>query len=81
MISGLSCAIHMRGLLRLSQHVEILTIGSTKFSLKNLVNPWMIALLVLGPLLLAYILVVHLLILTINVLNNFSMHLMILHGA
>jgi hypothetical protein len=33
-ISSLSCAIHMRCLLRLNQHVEILTIGSIKLSHK-----------------------------------------------
>jgi hypothetical protein len=80
-MSGLSCAIPMRGLLRLSLHVEILIIGSTKPSLRNLVNPWRIALLVLSPLSVAYVLVVHLLILTMNVLSNFSMCLMILYGA
>jgi hypothetical protein len=67
--------------MRLSLHVEILTIGSTKPSLRNLVNPWMIDLLVLNPFSVAYVLVVHLLILTMNVLNNFSMRLMILYGA
>jgi hypothetical protein len=41
----------------------------------------MIALLDLSPLLVAYALVVLLLILTMNVLNNFSMLLMILYGA
>jgi hypothetical protein len=67
--------------MRLSLHVEILTIGSTKPSLRNLVNPWMIDLLVLSPFSVAYVLVVHLVILTMNVLNNFSMRLMILYGA
>jgi hypothetical protein len=41
----------------------------------------MIALLALCPLSVAYALVVLLLILTMNVLNNFSMLLMILYGA
>jgi hypothetical protein len=41
----------------------------------------MITLLALSLLLVAYALVVLLLILTMNVLNNFSMHLMILYGA
>jgi hypothetical protein len=41
----------------------------------------MIALLALSPLLVAYVLVILLLILAMNVLNNFSMHLMILYGA
>jgi hypothetical protein len=71
----------MRGLLRLSLYIEILKIGSTKLSLRNLVNHWMIALLVLSLLSLAYVLVVHLLILATNVLNNFSIHLMILYEA
>jgi hypothetical protein len=35
---GLSCAIPMRDLLRLSLYVGILIIGSTKLSLRNLVN-------------------------------------------
>jgi hypothetical protein len=78
---GLSCAIPMRGLLRLSLYIEILKIGSTKLSLRNLVNHWMIDLLVLSLLSLAYVLVVHLLILSMNVLNNFSIHLMILYEA
>jgi hypothetical protein len=71
----------MRGLLRLSLYIEILKISSTKLSLRNLVNHWMIALLVLSLLSLAYVLVVHLLILATNVLNNFSIHLMILYEA
>jgi hypothetical protein len=41
----------------------------------------MIALLVLSPLSVAYVLVFLLLILIMNVLNNFSMHLMIQYGA
>jgi hypothetical protein len=36
---GLSCATHMRALLRLSLHVEILIIGSTRLSLRNLESP------------------------------------------
>jgi hypothetical protein len=43
MISGLSCAIPMRGLMRLSLHIGILIIGSNKLSLINLVNPRTIA--------------------------------------
>jgi hypothetical protein len=38
LMSSLSCAIPMRGLLRLSLHVEIFIIGSTRLSLRNLVN-------------------------------------------
>jgi hypothetical protein len=41
----------------------------------------MTVLLTLSPLSVAYVLVVLLLILTMNVLNNFSMRLMILFGA
>jgi hypothetical protein len=41
----------------------------------------MIALLAMSPLSVAYAIVVLLLILIMNVLNNFSMHLMILYGA
>jgi hypothetical protein len=41
----------------------------------------MIDLLILSPFSVAYVLMVHLLILTVNVLNNFSMRLMILYGA
>jgi hypothetical protein len=67
---GLSCATHMRALLRLSLHVEILITGSTILFLRNLVNLLMIALLALSRLLAAYILVVLLHILIMNVLNN-----------
>jgi hypothetical protein len=45
----LSCAIPMMVLLRLSLHVEILIIDSTKLSLRNLVNLLMTALLDLSP--------------------------------
>jgi hypothetical protein len=67
--------------MRLSLHVEILITGSTRLFLRNLVNRLMIALLTLSTLSVAYVLVVHLLILTMNVLNNISMRLMILCGA
>jgi hypothetical protein len=59
----------MRALLRLSLRVEILTIGSTKLFLKNLVNHLMIALLGLSPLSVAYVLVIHLHILIMNMLT------------
>jgi hypothetical protein len=39
----------MRALLRLSLHVKILTIDSTKLSLRNLMNLLIIALLGLSP--------------------------------
>jgi hypothetical protein len=81
MMFGLSCATPMKALLRLSLYVEILITGSTRLFLRNLVNRLMIALLALSPLSVAYVLLVLLLILTINVLNNFSMCLMILFGA
>jgi hypothetical protein len=38
-MSGLSCAIPMRALLRLSLHVEICTIGNIIFFLRNLKSP------------------------------------------
>jgi hypothetical protein len=78
---GLNCAILMRALLKLSLHVEILTIGNIKLSLRNLVNRLMIALLDLSPLSVAYVLVVLLLILTMNMLNNYCILLMILCGV
>jgi hypothetical protein len=81
MMFGSSCAILMRVLLRLSLHVEILITGSSRLFLRNLVNRLMIALLALSLLSVAYVLVVLLLILTMNVINNFSMRLMILFGA
>jgi cell division protein FtsL len=55
MMSGLSCAILMRTLLRLSLHVEILIICSTRLSLRNLESLLMIVLLVLSLLLAAYV--------------------------
>jgi hypothetical protein len=65
----------------ISLHVEILITGSTRLFLKNLVNRLMIVLLALSLLSVAYALMALLLILTMNVLNNFSMYLMILLGA
>jgi hypothetical protein len=81
MMFGLSCATHMRDLLRLSLHVEILIICSTRFFLRNLVNLLMIALLTLSRLLASYVLVVLLHILIMSVQNNCCMLLMILFGA
>jgi hypothetical protein len=81
MIFGLSCAILMRAPLRLSHHVEILITGSTRTFLKNLVNCLMIVLLDLSPLSVAYVFVVHLHILIMNVLSSCYMHLMIIFGA
>jgi hypothetical protein len=81
MMFGLNCATHMRALLRLSLHVEILITGSTRLSLRNLESLLMIALLILSRLLAAYVHMVLLLILIMNVLNNYCMLLMILFGA
>jgi hypothetical protein len=39
MISGLSCAIPIRVLLRLSLLKEILILGNIRLSLRNLVSP------------------------------------------
>jgi hypothetical protein len=71
----------MRALLRLSLRVEILIIDSTRLFLRNLESPLMIALLILSQLLAAYVHVVLLLILIMNVLNNYYMVLMTLCGA
>jgi hypothetical protein len=71
----------MRALLRLSLHVEILITGSTRLFLRNLVNRLMITLLALSRLLVAYVLVVLLHIMIMNVLNNCYMLLMILFGV
>jgi hypothetical protein len=49
------------------------------FFLRNLESPYMIALLALSQFLAAYVHVVLLLILIMNVLNNYCMHLMILY--
>jgi hypothetical protein len=71
----------MRALLRLSLHVEILITGSTRLFLKNLVNRLVIALPDLSLLSVAYILVVLLLILVMNMLNSYCMLLIILFGV
>jgi hypothetical protein len=71
----------MKALLRLSLHVEILLTGSIRLFLRNLVNLLMIVLLALSRLLAAYVLVVLLHILIMNVLDNCCMLLMILFGA
>jgi hypothetical protein len=80
-MSSLSCAILMRALLRLSLCVEVLIIGNTRLSLKNLVNRLMIDLLDLSRLLAAYIHVALLLILIMNMLNSCCMLLMIPCGV
>jgi hypothetical protein len=81
MMVDLNCTILMMALLRLSLHIEILRIGNIKLSLRNLVNRLMIALLDLSSLSVAYVLVVLLLILTMNMLNNYCMLLMIMCGV
>jgi hypothetical protein len=80
MMFGSSYAILMRVLLRLSLHVEILITGSTRLFFRNLGNRLMITLLDLSQLLAAYVHVVLLLILIMNVLNN-CMLLIMLCGA
>jgi hypothetical protein len=80
MMFGSSYAIPMRVFLRLSLHVEILITDSTRLSLRNLVNHLMITLLALSRLLAAYVHVVPLLILIMNVINNCCMLLMTLCG-
>jgi hypothetical protein len=67
--------------MKLSHLVRILIIDSIKFFLKNLVNLLMISLLGLSRLLAAFIHVVLLLILIMNVLNNCCMFLMTLCRA
>jgi hypothetical protein len=81
MMFCLSCATHMRALLRISLRVEILITYSIRFFLRNLESLLMIALLVLSQLLAAYVHVVLLLILIMNRLNNYYMLLMTLCGA
>jgi hypothetical protein len=78
MMFDLSCATPMRTHLRLSLHVEILITDNIRLSLRNLESFYMTVLLALSPLSVAYVLVVILLILIMNVLNNFSIRLMIL---
>jgi hypothetical protein len=80
-MSDLSCATHIRVLLRLSLHIEILITDSTRLFLRSLESHLMIDLLALSLLLVAYVHVVLLLILIMNVLNNCCMLLMILFGA
>jgi hypothetical protein len=81
MMFDLSCATYMRALLRLSLHVEIPITDSTRLFLRKLESLLMIALLALSHLLAAYVHVVLLLILIMNVLNNCCMLLMTLYGA
>jgi hypothetical protein len=77
----LSCAILMRAPLRLSLHIEILIIGSTRLFLRNLMNRLMIVLLGLSPLSIVYVIVVLLHIPIMNMLSSCYMHLMTMYGA
>jgi hypothetical protein len=81
MISSLNCVTLMRAHLKLNLLVRIRTIGNIRHFLRNLESPWMIAFLDLSLLSVAYVLVVLLLILTMNVLNNSCMLLMIMFGV
>jgi hypothetical protein len=82
MIFGLSYATLMRALLRLSLHVEILASCRDTYDVILFTeSPLMIALIALSLLLAAYVHVTLLLILIMNVLNNYCMLLMILYGA
>jgi hypothetical protein len=72
---GLSCAIPMRVLLRLSLPVRIRIIGNI------ILSPWMTVFLILSLLSLVYVLVVLLHTLTMNVLSNCYMRFMIMFGA
>jgi hypothetical protein len=74
----LSCATHMRDFLILTLHIEILIICNIRFFLKNLESLLMIALLALSRLLVAYVHVVLLLILIMNMLDNCCILLMTL---
>jgi hypothetical protein len=71
----------MRAHLKLNLLVRMRTIGNIRHFLRNLESPWMIAFLDLSLLSVAYVLVVLLLILTMNVLNNSCMLLMIMFGV
>jgi hypothetical protein len=77
----LNCIILMTALQRLSLRVEILTIDNIRLFLTNLESPWMTILLDLSPLSVAYVLVVHLHILIMNVLSSCYMCLMIIFRA
>jgi hypothetical protein len=71
----------MRAHLRLSLRVQILVIGNTILFLRTLVNRLMIVLLGSSPLSVAYVFVVHLHILIMNVLSSCYMRLIIIFGA
>jgi hypothetical protein len=73
MMYELNCATLMRTRLKLNILVRIRTVGNIRHFLRNLESPWMITLFDLSLLSAAYILVVLLHILTMNVLNNCCM--------
>jgi hypothetical protein len=75
------CKTPMRVLLKLSLHVEILITCNIRLPLRNLESPWMTAFLGLSLLLTAYVHVVLLLILIMNVLINCFMILIIMCGV
>jgi hypothetical protein len=81
MMFNSSYATLMRALLRLSLHVEILITSSIRLFLRNLMNHLMIVLLDLSRLLVPYVHVTLLLILIMNVLNNYCILLMMLCGT
>jgi hypothetical protein len=80
-MSGLNCATLMRARLKLNLLIRIRTIGNIRRFLRNLESSWMIALLDLSLLSVAYVIMVLLLILVMNVLNNCCMLLMIIFGV
>jgi hypothetical protein len=81
MMFGLSFATLTRALSKLSHLVRTLTIDNIKSFLKNQESPYMIALLGLSLLWVTWDLVVLLLILIMNLLNNYCMLLMIMCGV
>jgi hypothetical protein len=81
MMSGLNCATLMRAHLKLNLLTRIHTTGNIRCFIRNLESSWMIDLLDLSLLLVAYVFVVLLLILIMNVLNNCCMLLMIMFGV
>jgi hypothetical protein len=81
MMSNLNCATVMMARLKLNLLVRIHPIGNIRYSLRNLESLWMVGLLDLSLLSVAYVLVILLHILTMNVLNNCCMFLMILFGV
>jgi hypothetical protein len=71
----------MRARLKLNLLVRMRTIDNIRRFLINLESHWMIALLDLSVLSVAYVLVILLHILTMNLINNYCMFLMILFGV